>query len=149
MDKVCDLALDALQNSQFWVGALAGFVAALVLVLIWKCISFRGSLRKEITIEDSEKGTFTIASSALMAFVRSIAIDFKEVEVTDFRLVERRDGLAMVIEIRAFVDTELVKCLGRLRELLAEEMKAKLGIIDQIKSIDFETHELVKGEKEA
>ena len=132
--KVCDYALAALQNSQFWVGVLAGFVVA---------------LRKEIVVEDSEKGTFTITSSALMAFVRNIADSFKQVEVVNLRLVERRDGLAMVINVKASADAEIVKYLGELREKLSSEMSVKLGIVEQIKAINFETQELVPVEKEA
>lgn len=147
--KVCDYVLDALQNSQFWVGVLAGFVVALLVCLIWKCIAFRGAQRKEIVVEDSEKGTFTITSSALMAFVRNIADSFKQVEVVNLRLVERRDGLAMVINVKASADAEIVKYLGELREKLSSEMSVKLGIVEQIKAINFETQELVPVEKEA
>ncbi len=147
--KVCDYALAALQNSQFWVGVLAGFVVALLVCLIWKCIAFRGAQRKEIVVEDSEKGTFTITSSALMAFVRNIADSFKQVEVVNLRLVERRDGLAMVISVKASADAEIVKYLGELREKLSSEMSVKLGIVEQIKAINFETQELTPVEKEA
>lgn len=147
--KVCEYALDALRNCQFWSGVLAGFVVALLLLLIWKCITFRGALRKEIIIEDSDKGTFTVSSGALMQFVRNIAASFTQVEVTDLRLVERRDGLAMLINVKANADTEIVKYLGQLREKLSGEMSVKLGIVDQIKAINFETQELVTSEKEA
>ncbi len=147
--KFCDYALAALQNSQFWVGVLAGFVVALLICLIWKCITFRGAQRKEIVVEDSEKGTFTISSGALMAFVRNIANSFKQVEVVGLRLVERRDGLAMVINVKASADAEIVKYLGQLREKISSEMNAKLGIVEQIKAINFETQELVPVEKEA
>ena len=147
--KVCDYLLAALQNSQFWIGALAGFVVALLVCLIWKCVAFQGAQRKEIVVEDSDKGTFTISSSALMAFVRNIADSFKQVEVINLRLVERRDGLAMVINVKASADAEIVKYLGQLREKISSEMNAKLGIVEQIKAINFETQELMPVEKEA
>ena len=147
--KVCDFALNALQNSQFWFGVLAGFVVAIVLFLIWKCISFRSRIHREITIEDSEKGTFTVTSRALVEFIRNKASSFKAVEISDLRLVEKREGLAMVISIKANADIEVAKCLGQLRDQLKDEMKLKLGIVDQIKSIDFEAQELVNGPTEA
>ncbi|MBQ7178075.1 MAG: alkaline shock response membrane anchor protein AmaP [Victivallales bacterium] len=147
--KVCDYALAALQNSQFWTGALAGFVVALLICLIWKCISFRSAQRKEIVVEDSEKGTFTITNGALMAFVRNIADSFEQVDVVGLRLVERRDGLAMVINVKASADAEIIKYLGQLREKISSEMNAKLGIVEQVKAINFETQELVPVEKEA
>lgn len=149
MDKVWNHVLTALQNSQFWIGALAGFVVALLVCLIWKCISLRSAQRMEIVIEDSDKGTFTITSGALMEFVRNIADSFKQVEVVGLRLVERRDGLAMVINVKASADAEIIKYLGQLREKISCEMNAKLGIVEQIKAINFETQELVPVEKEA
>ena len=147
--KVCDYALAALQNSQFWIGALAGFVVALLICLIWKCIAFRGAQRKEIVVEDSDKGTFTITSGALMAFVRNIADSFNQEDVVDLHLVERRDGLAMVINVKASADAEIIKYLGQLREKISSEMSVKLGIVEQVKAINFETQELVPVEKEA
>ena len=147
--KFCDYVLAALQNSQFWIGALAGFVVALIICLIWKGISSRSAQRKEIVVEDSDKGTFTVTSGALMTFVRNIADSFEQVDVVGLRLVERRDGLAMVINVKASANAEIVKYLGHLREKISSEMNAKLGIVEQIKAINFETQELVPVEKEA
>lgn len=147
--KVCDFALDALQNNQFWLGVLVGIVVAVVLYLIWKCIALSGAQHREITVEDSDRGNFTVTSAALISFVRNAAASCKAIEITGLRLVERKEGLVMVIYIKASPDTEVAKYLGQLRKDLIIEMKDKLGIFDQIKAINFEAQELVTKAKEA
>ena len=147
--KIWDCVLGALQNCQFWYGVLAGVVLVLVLLLIWKCISACGATRKEITIEDNENGSFTITLDALISFVRSTAASFNQLEVLGLRLAETRLGLVMVITVTASADTELVKCRNQLREHLMSEMRSKLGVVDQIKAINFEAQQLTTSEKQA
>ncbi len=150
-DESCnafECLIELLKGSQFWYGVLAGAVIALIIVAIWKCYSVSGTARKVITIEDGEKGSFSISVDALAAFVRKMSSGNPGIEIWDLRLAETRLGLVMIIVLKASIDAELVEFRNKLREKLIAEMKSKLGIGDQIKSINFEIREAVEPEKQ-
>ena len=89
-------------------GALIGFAICLVIWLIVSIYSRNKNVCKDITIEDSDKGTFVISSNAMKTFAERIVSENTALKFIGLRLVETRLGLVMKINLSALPDAELL-----------------------------------------
>ena len=127
-------------------GALIGFAICLVIWLIVSIYSRNKNVCKDITIEDSDKGTFVISSNAMKTFAERIVSENTALKFIGLRLVETRLGLVMKINLSALPDAELLTLRKELRDRIFKEMEEKLGITDQIAQINFEISDFEKPE---
>lgn len=129
-------------------GALIGFAICLVIWLLTSIYSRNKNVCKDITIEDSDKGTFVISSNAMKAFAARIVAANTSLKFMGLKLVETRLGLVMKIDLSAKPDAELLTLRKELRDQLFKEMEEKLGITDQIAQINFEVSDFEKPAQE-
>ena len=125
-------------------GALIGFAICLVIWLIASIYSRNKNVCKEITIEDSDKGTFVISSNAMKTFAERIVSEDSNLKFIGLKLLETRLGLVMKINLSAQPDAELKTLRYELRDRIFKEMEEKLGITDQIAQINFEVSDFEK-----
>ena len=125
-------------------GALIGFAICLVIWLIASIYSRNKNVCKDITIEDSEKGTFVISSNAMKTFAERIISENNGLTFVGLKLIETRLGLVMKINLSSQADAELLTLRKELREHIFKEMEEKLGITDQIAQINFEISDFAK-----
>ena len=125
-------------------GALIGFAICLVIWLIASIYSRNKNVCKDITIEDSDKGTFVISSNAMKSFAARIVSENNNLKFMGLKLIETRLGLVMKINLSAQSDAELLTLRKELRDRIFKEMEEKLGITDQIAQINFEVTDFEK-----
>ena len=125
-------------------GALLGFAICLVIWLIVSIHARNKNVCKDITIEDSDKGTFVISSNAMKSFAEKIVSENNVLKFVGLKLLETRLGLVMKINLSAQPDAELLSIRKELRDRIFKEMEEKLGITDQIAQINFEVSDFEK-----
>ena len=125
-------------------GALIGFAICLVIWLITSIYSRNKNVCKDITIEDSDKGTFVISANAMKTFAARIVAETNDLKFVGLKLIETRLGLVMKINLSAQPDAELLALRKELRDRIFKEMEEKLGITDQIAQINFEISDFEK-----
>lgn len=110
-------------------------------LLIWALVTCELKNRHEchtIEIEDSEKGNFSISSSAMAMFVTNIVKNNSNLTFKKLKIVDTRAGLNLNITLSALPDAELLSNRKELRDEIFKELESKLGIADKIKQINFE-----------
>ncbi|MBQ7651170.1 MAG: hypothetical protein IJS15_09435 [Victivallales bacterium] len=115
-----------------------GLAIGLLIWAFFACEARNRNVRHSLEIEDSEKGTFRISSSAMGNFVTNIVKNFPGLTMTGLKMVDTRLGLNLNISLTALPDSELLTLRKELRELLFKELAEKLGIADKIQQINFE-----------
>lgn len=118
---------------------LIGFALAVIICLIWNSMAKNRKICRMITVEDSEKGTFTINSNALTTFVKRITDGVEAINLKSLKLVETRSGMELNLFITASPDGDLLTARRELREQIYAELEHKLGVADKIAAINFET----------
>ena len=120
------------------VSILVGLAIGLLIWAFFACEARNRNVRHSLEIEDSEKGTFRISSSAMGNFVTNIVKNFPGLTMTGLKMVDTRLGLNLNSSLTALPDSELLTLRKELRELLFKELAEKLGIADKIQQINFE-----------
>ena len=120
------------------ISLLVGLAIGLLIWALFACEARNRNVRHFLEIEDSEKGTFTISSSAMALFVTNVVKNFPGLVFVSLKMVETRLGLNLNIALTAQPDSELLALRKELRELLFRELAEKLGIVEKIQQINFE-----------
>ena len=120
------------------VSMLVGLAIGLLIWALFECEARNRNVRHSLEIEDSEKGTFRISSSAMANFVTNVVKNFPNLKMTSLKMVDTRLGLNLNISLTALPDSELLTLRKELRELLFKEIGDKLGVADKIQQINFE-----------
>ncbi|MBR0459163.1 MAG: hypothetical protein IJJ26_07985 [Victivallales bacterium] len=134
-------------NGQFWFGLACGFILCLI---IWAIVAFLTRSKNStriLTVEDSERGSFSITPNALSSFLKHIIQDYPDLDLEALKLENGHNGVVMNIIVRAAEDADLLNRRKELRDRVYAELEAKLGIADQIEAINIEAIEFVEGSK--
>ena len=134
-------------KSDYSVGFVAGVITLFVLWLIAKIISACSSKNRALVFDDGEQGTFTMSIKALSDFVEKNIAKYNMLETQKIKFCKTNEGIALNISLKAKYGLDVNAIRDKLRNDLFSEMKAKLGIIDQIGKINIQIAEFVDEEK--
>ena len=124
-----------LNNPEFILGLSLG--AALVLVIVLVIMYWRCKLEhcNAITIE-GEHGYFQLTGNAMRQFVEKLVTEFKNLNLQKMKLSQRGSRVAIKLVLAADASTDFAVCQEKLRQRLMDESEAKLGLKDQLDSIN-------------
>lgn len=141
---------ESIQWPELLIGLLIGFILGLLVWGIIRCVNSFKNKSNFISVTDSEKGCFSINSKALKSFVKNVASEFPDLVLNSVALSETREGYVLSIHIKANPDSELLTVRKELRDKIYAQLEAKLGISEQISSVNFDVDDFaepVNGEK--
>ncbi len=134
-------------NGQFWFGLACGFILCLIIWAIVFFLTRTKNATKILTVEDSDRGSFSITPNALTSFLKRITQDYPDLDLDTLKLENGHNGVIMNVVVRAVEDADLLNRRKELRDRVYSELDAKLGIADQIEAINIETIDFVEGSK--
>ena len=127
-------------GSEFHHGVRIGaLLMLLTLLVVWLVLLLRRFFRQRCreVKQKGERGTLTIAASAVADAVEKLLEDFEGLEVTSCRLYRRRSKLALVIRCRwELAADELTSRIEEARTRVFEMLRATFGL-EQITQVDF------------
>lgn len=116
----------------------AGLLVGLIIWAVVSCLRKKHQACNTLSIEDSEKGSFSISSHAMYVFVKNLAEEFKGFTVTAVKLIETRAGRQLNVTLLTTPDADVLSLRKELREKLYSKLQENLGISDEtIKQINF------------
>ena len=142
--SICANVVDFFK-SDYAVGFLAGVVTCLVLWVVIKLISLCSSKKPFVISNNDEKGVFTLSHHALKDFINKVVSRYSSLELKDIDVKKRKEAYDIDIDLRANSDSDLAVFREKLPEELLSEMKAKLGVTNQIGKINIQISALVEG----
>ena len=145
--NLCDKIGDFFK-SDIMLGFLIGVGVMVLLWLFFKCASVFSNKKKEITFEDNERGSFSLAIVALADFVKRVAAKYDMMLIEKVKVYDTRECTVMDIFVKAKSNTPLTEVRKQLRDELFAEMASKLGIVDQIGKINILVVSFFKEEEE-
>ncbi|MFA6930362.1 MAG: hypothetical protein WCT05_08545 [Lentisphaeria bacterium] len=119
----------------FQAGFIIGVVLVLLVVLLfWLVLSKRSHCEAISVAEDG--GLFVLSTAALKTFLKRIVLEFSKAEMKEVRILKKRGGIMLTLLLQVYPDTDVITLRSRLRERILSDAAKKLGVADQIQSID-------------
>jgi len=140
MDKmiaICKSSSFLWDSTNFRIGFLVGLLLAVLIIFAYLVIITRKNANKGISIEE-EGGLFFLSVDAIRTFLRSIVHTFPNIELKDLKLKKRNDAFLLKLYLQAPAGSDLVNIRKNLREQIFKEIKAKLGLEEELQTIDLE-----------
>ena len=132
---------------QFWLGLLLGLILGLLIWALFAMLRCGKNCGKVIMVEDSNRGNFSITVPAIASFLKKILNEYPNLELHDMKLNEtRNNGRVMDITLKVVQDTDLLNVRKELRDRIYAELDSKLGIAEEISSINFEAIDFTDNE---
>jgi len=137
-----------LNSPEFILGLSLG--AALVLVIVLAIMYWRCKLEhcNAITIE-GEHGYFQLTGNAMRNFVEKLVTEFGNLNLQKMKLSQRGNRVAIKLVMSADASIDFAACQEKLRQRLMEEAEAKLGLKDQLDSINIVFSKLELAEQDS
>ncbi|MFA6816298.1 MAG: hypothetical protein WCS73_08395 [Lentisphaeria bacterium] len=124
-------------SADFRIGFWVGLLLAVLIVLAYLVIVARKGANKGISIEE-KGGLFFLSVDAIRTFLRSVVHTFPNIELKDLKLKKRNGAFLLKLYLQAPAGSDLVDTRKNLREEIFKEIKAKLGLGEELQTIDLE-----------
>lgn len=138
VEKVRDLCSSNFayfSDQVFQAGFIVGVVLVLLVVLLFWLVSSKRSHCEAISVKE-DGGLFVLSTAALKTFLKRIVLEFSKAEMKEVRIRKKRDGIMLILLLQVYPDTDVITLRSRLRERILSDAAKKLGVADQIQSID-------------
>jgi hypothetical protein len=124
-----------LHSREFWYGALVAAVILIALWLIFKIYRFFRGGCGALVVKDAN-GTFSVQVKALQSFLNGVVADLKGIDLDRVRLFRAHGGFRVDCYFKADTGADLVLLRNTVPGRIRGEIADKLGISQQIKTVN-------------
>jgi len=124
-------------SADFRIGFWVGLLLAVFIIFVYLVLVTRKGSSKGISIKE-EGGIFFLSVDAIRTFLRNVVHSFPNIELKDLKLKKQKGAFLLRLYLQAPAESDLVTIRKNLREQVFKEIKAKLGLGEELQTIDLE-----------